>query len=120
MHPVLELATRRGVALARRDWDVVAAQLHPRFVYVDANGHRLDRDHYLAFLTDGPVRWNAQTLEDVQVFGKGPASVLVANVFDDVVYDGIPARWKFVTTQTYVHECGSWLYLAGHTALPVS
>ena len=51
MHPVLELATRRGVALARRDWDVVAAQLHPRFVYVDANGHRLDRDHYLAFRT---------------------------------------------------------------------
>jgi len=120
MHPVLELATRRGVALARRDWDVVAAQLHPRFVYVDANGHRLDRDHYLAFLTDGPVRWNAQTLEDVQVFGNAPVSVLVANVFDDVVYDGMPAKWGLVTTQTYVHEYGSWLYLAGHTALSAS
>ena len=120
MDTVLELATSRGPALARCDWEAVAAQLHPSFVYVNANGHRLDRDDYLAFLGDGPVRWKAQTLEDVHVFGDGPVRVLVANVFDDVVYDGIPARWKFVTTQTYVHECGSWLYLAGHTALPVS
>ena len=120
MDTVVDLATRRGPALARRDWEAVAAQLHPRFVYVNANGHRLDRDDYLAFLGDGPVRWKAQTLEDVHVFGDGPVRVLVANVVDDVVYDGIPPRWEFVTTQTYVQEHGSWLYLAGHTALSAS
>ena len=118
METVLELATRRGLALARRDWDTVAAQLHRSFVYVNANGQRLDRDGYLAFLTSGPVRWNAQTLEDVQIAGSGPANVLVARVVDDVVQEGVAARWEFVTTQAYVHENGSWLYLAGHTALP--
>ena len=120
MDTVLELATRRGVALARRDRDAVAGQLHPRFVYIDANGHRLDRDCYLAFVIDGPVRWNAQALVDVQVVEDGPVTVLVASVVDDVVYDGVPARWEFVTTQTYVRKRRSWLYLAGHTALPAS
>jgi len=120
METVLELAARRGLALASRDWDTVAAQLHPSFVYVNANGQRLDRDRYLEFLAKGPVHWKAQTLEDVQSVGNGPVSVLVARVVDDVVHDGAPARWEFVTTQTYVHEHGSWLYLAGHTALPVS
>jgi hypothetical protein len=66
------------------------------------------------------VRWNAQTLEDVQIVDSGPVKVLVARVVDDVVHDGAPARWEFATTQTYVRENGSWLYLAGHTALPVS
>jgi hypothetical protein len=32
----------------------------------------------------------------------------------------MPARWEFVTTQTYVQEHGSWLYLGGHTALSAS
>jgi hypothetical protein len=120
MDKVLELATRRGLALADRDRDAVTAQLHPRFVYVDANGRRRDRDDYLAFVTDGPVRWNAQTLEDVQVVGNASVGVLVARVVDDVIYDGKPARWQFTTTQTYVEEHGSWFYLAGHTALPAS
>src|SRR5262245_15189434 len=120
MDAVLELATLRGLALARRDWDTVAAQLHPRMVYVNANGQRLDRDRYLTFLASGPVRWNAQTLEDVQIVGSGSVRVLVARVVDDVVHDGAPARWEFATTQTYVLENGSWLYLAGHTALPAS
>jgi hypothetical protein len=119
MDSVLELATLRGRALARRDWDTVAAQLHPRLVYVNANGQRLDRDRYLGFLANGP-RWNAQTLEDVELFGNGSVTVLVARVVDDVVHDGLPARWEFVTTQTYVMENDAWLYLAGHTALPAS
>jgi hypothetical protein len=118
MDAVLELATLRGSALASRNWETVAAQLHPDFVYVNANGQRLDRDRYLEFLANGPVRWNAQTLEDVRLAGSSSVIVLVARVVDDVVYDGAPARWEFVTTQTYVRGNGAWLYLAGHTALP--
>jgi hypothetical protein len=107
-------------ALVRRDWSRVAALLHARFLYVNANGHRLGHDDYLAFLADGPVRWKAQTLEDVELAGAGGVAVLVATVVDDVTYDGLPARWKFVTTQTYVEENGAWLYLVGQTALPAS
>jgi hypothetical protein len=32
------------------------------------------------------------------------------------LYEGAPARWEFVTTQTYLENDGRWLYLAGHTA----
>jgi hypothetical protein len=46
--------------------------------------------------------------------------VLVATVVDDVVYDRRPARWEFVTTQSYIERSGEWRYLAGHTALPAS
>jgi hypothetical protein len=117
---IVAVAERRALALVERDWDAVEAQLHPEFLYVDVNGHRLDRDGYLAFLADGPVRWKAQTLEDVHVVAAGALAVLAATVHDDVVFQGEPARWTFVTTQTYVDTDGSWLYLAGHTALPAS
>jgi Domain of unknown function (DUF4440) len=117
---VLEVAARRADALARQDWKTVAAQLHPHFVYVNANGQRLDRDTYLAFLREGPVRWNRQTHESVEIIAAGPVAVLVATVVDDVFWNGEPARWTFVTTQTYVKDGDAWSYLAGHTALPAA
>jgi hypothetical protein len=120
MDTVLDLAARRGLALARQDFDTVAAQLHQAFVYVNADGHRLDRDRYLSFLADGPVRWIAQTLEDARVVSTGSVDILLARVVDEVVHDGVQARWEFVTTQIYVQERGARLYLAGHTALPAS
>jgi Domain of unknown function (DUF4440) len=120
VHPIPSVAERRALALAEGDWAAIEAQLHPEFLYVDANGHRLDRDGYLAFLADGPVRWKAQTLEDVHVVAAGTLAVLAATVHDDILFQGKPARWTFVTTQTYVDTQGSWLYLAGHTALPAS
>jgi Domain of unknown function (DUF4440) len=113
---VLEVAARRANALAWQDWETVAAQLHPQFLYVNASGDRLDREAYLGFLRDGPVRWVSQTLEDAQVVEAGAIAVLVATVVDDVVYEGEPARWSFLTTQTYVND-GEWRYLAGHTAV---
>ena len=113
---ILDLAVRRASALAARDWDEVAGQLHPAFVYVNANGDLLDRDAYLAFLADGPMRWNRQTLEHPSVVDAGRAALLVATVIDDVLFDGQPATWSFMTTQTYVND-GEWLYLAGHTAV---
>jgi len=120
VHPVLSLAERRRLALVDCDWAAVAAQLHPGFRYVNANGQRLDRDGYLAFLADGPVRWTAQTLVEPEVIADGPVAVLVAVVVDDVLDDGRSARCEFVTSQTYVEQGGEWLYLAGHTALPAS
>jgi hypothetical protein len=117
VNAIVALAGRRALALVERDWDAVAAQLHPGFLYVDANGHRLDRDGYLAFLAQGPVRWQTQTLHDATVAVDGPVAVLAATVVDDVLYEEQPARWEFVTTQTYVERDGEWLYLAGHTAL---
>ena len=116
MHPILDLAKRRADALATADWQTVAAQLHPQFIYVNANGDRLDREAYLGFLRDGPVRWNRQALEEMEVIETGPVAVLLATVVDDVVWNGEPARWTFVTTQTYVSDRDMWSYLAGHTA----
>jgi hypothetical protein len=120
MDSALDLANRRAAALARQDWETVAAQLHPLFLYVNASGDRLDREAYLGFLRDGPVRWNGQTLEDAEVTRAGQVAVLVATVVDDVVWNGEPARWTFVTTQTYLSDRGAWSYLAGHTALPAA
>jgi hypothetical protein len=113
---ILDLAMRRASALAARDWDEVAKQLHPTFLYVNATGDLLDREAYLAFVADGPLRWNRQTLEDTSVVTAGPVAVLVATVVDEVLFDGQPEIWSFVTTQTYVND-GEWLYLAGHTAI---
>jgi hypothetical protein len=62
MDAVLADAERRGRAVVRRDWDAVAAQLHKEFRNVTANGSRLDRGAYPAFLADFPVQWKAQTL----------------------------------------------------------
>ena len=116
MHDVIELANRRAAALAAQDWDAVAEQLHPAFFYVNANGDRLDRDGYLTFLRDGPLRWTRQTLENIHVCVEGTTAVLAATVVDDVIVAGEANRWEFVTTQTYVND-GGWLYLAGQTAV---
>jgi uncharacterized protein DUF4440 len=120
MDAIVAVAERRALALVERDWDTVEAQLHPAFLYVNANGRRLDRAAYLAFLAEGPVQWEAQTLENVAVVVDGRVGVITATVIDHVLHEGQPARWEFVTTQTYVERDGDWLYLAGHTALPAS
>ena len=120
MHAVLATAERRGRAVVAQDWDAVSAQLHEQFRYVNANGRLLDRRAYLAFLAGGSIRWQQQTLLDPEVAVAGPVGVLVAKLVDDVVYDGRPARWEFVTSQTYVEEGGEWRYVFGHTALPAA
>ena len=116
MHEVVEVAAARGRALVRQDWDALAAALHPDFAYTNAQGIRLGRDEYLAFVRDGPLRWREQRLEDVRVVADAAVAVLTGLVVDDVLVDGEPYELRFVTTQTYVNAAGRWLYLAGHTA----
>jgi hypothetical protein len=112
---VIATVRRRAEALAQQDWATVAEHLHPRFTYVNAQGMRLDRDEYLAFVRDGPLRWVEQRLEDVSVIVAGSTAVLVATVYDDVLVDGEPHELSWVSTQTYVEEGGRWLYVAGQT-----
>jgi hypothetical protein len=112
---IADLARARGRALAAQDWPAVAALLHPRFVYVNAQGARLGREEYLGFLREGPLRWREQRLEAVEVVVEEPVAVLTARVIDDVLVDGAPHELRFATTQTYVRATGGWLYLAGQT-----
>jgi ketosteroid isomerase-like protein len=111
------VAERRAQALADQDWETLEAQLHREFVYVTAQGGRLDRDGYVAFVRDGPLRWEEQRLEEVQVTETGGVAVLTATVHDRLLVDGERHALTFVTTQTYVRDAGGWRYLAGHTAL---
>ena len=115
MEEVLEAARARARALAERDWAAVEAALHPDFVYTNAQGIRIGRDQYLAFVRDGPLRWREQRLEDARVVVSGATAVLTARVIDDVEVDGEPYELRFATTQTYVREAGGWRYLAGQT-----
>jgi hypothetical protein len=118
VHEVVDVARERGRALAERDWAAFEAALHPEFVYTNAQGTRIGRAEYVAFVRDGPLRWRDQRLEDVQVAAAGPVAVLTARVVDDVEVDGAPHLLRFVTTQTYMRGEAGWLYLAGHTAPP--
>jgi ketosteroid isomerase-like protein len=113
---VRDVAGARAAALAESDWETVRAQLHPDFVYVNAQGIRIGRDEYVAFLSSGPLKWAEQRLDDVRVVVAGDVGVLTATVHDDVWVDGERHELVFVTTQTYVRESGRVLYLAGHTA----
>ena len=115
MREIVEAATARGRALAEQDWPAFEAALHPAFVYTNAQGIRIGRDEYLAFVRDGPLRWREQRLEDVQVVVEEPVAVLTARVIDDVLVDGEPYRLRFATTQTYVRGADGWSYLAGQT-----
>lgn len=90
--------------------------LHPDFVYVNAEGIRLTRSEYLGFVRDGPLRWLSQTLEDVHVISTGSVAVLTATVRDDLTFGGERHELVFRSTQTYVLEEGTWLYLAGQTS----
>jgi Domain of unknown function (DUF4440) len=117
-HAVVAVASRRATALVNRDWGAVAEQLHPDFVYLNANDDRLRAHEYVAFLRDGPIRWTEQRLEDVEVAGTGSVAVLTATVHDHVLVHDQPAHWVFTTMQTYVQEGDVWRYLAGHTSLP--
>ena len=118
MEDVLAAARARGAALSAQDWAAFDALLHAQFVYVNAQGIRLARAEYIGFVRDGPLRWREQRLEDAHVVVDEPVAVLTGRVVDDVEVDGEPYELRFVTTQTYVRADGSWLYLAGHTALP--
>jgi hypothetical protein len=113
---VREAAASRTTALAEADWATVEAQLHPDFVYVNAQGIRIERADYLQFLRDGPVRWAGQRLEDVKVVVAGDVGVLAATLHDDVFVDGVRHDLTYVTTQTYLWDGDRVRYLAGHTA----
>jgi len=115
-HDVLAVAARRATALSEQDWATLDALLHPDFVYTNSQGARLDRAAYVEFVQHGPLRWNAQRLEDAQVVVAGEAAVLTGTVVDDVVVSGEQHALRFATTQTYVLVDGEWSYLAGHTA----
>ena len=106
----------RGAALARQDWSALDQLLHADFVYTNSQGTRLDRAEYLDFVRTGPLRWNAQSYDDVAVAVAGATAVLTGVVVDDVVVDGDRHVLRFATTQTYVLVDGRWSYLAGHTA----
>jgi Domain of unknown function (DUF4440) len=112
---VVAAAERRAAALARQDWASLERELHSEFRYVNAEGRRLDRDGYLAFVRNGLFRWNEQRLEDIQVTVIGSTAVLTAQVHDDLQVGDERHELVFATTQTYVLEDGRWLYLAGHT-----
>jgi hypothetical protein len=112
---VLAAAGRRAAALQRQAWAELQRELHPEFTYVNAQGIRLDRDDYLAFVRDGALRWNEQRLERAQVTVIGATAVLTAEVHDDVHVAQERHLLVFASTQTYVLEDGRWLYLAGQT-----
>jgi len=75
---VIAIAARRAGALAARDWETVREQLHADFRYTTASGDRLDREQYLDFVENGPLRWNEQRLELVDVVVHGDVAVLTA------------------------------------------
>ena len=113
---ILHLVSGRAAALVAQDWAVVAAQLHPRFVYTNSQGQRLARAGYLDFLSTGPLRWRKQGLEDASVVHVDGTAVLHGTVVDDLLINHDPYLVRFATTQTYVRVDDRWYYLAGHTA----
>jgi hypothetical protein len=113
---VLDVAAARAAALAAQDWELVDAQLHPEFVYTNSQGARLRRGAYLDFLRDGPLRWRAQSFEDVHVSRVGSTAVLTGVVVDDVDVGEAHHVLRFATTQVYVLVEARWRYLAGQTA----
>jgi hypothetical protein len=64
----------------------------------------------------GPLRWIAQSYDDVRVCHAGATAVLTGVVVDDVMVEGDRHVLRFATTQTYVLAGGGWSYLAGHTS----
>jgi hypothetical protein len=113
---VLDAVARRGAALARQDWSVLDELLDADFIYTNSQGTRLGRAEYLDFVRTGPLRWNAQSYDDVAVRVAGATAVLTGVVVDDVVVDGDRHVLRFATTQTYLLLDGRWSYLAGHTS----
>ena len=113
---VLDAVARRGAALAQQDWSVLDELLDADFIYTNSQGTRLGRAAYLDFVRTGPLRWNAQSYDDVAVRVAGATAVLTGVVVDDVVVDGDPHVLRFATTQIYLLLDGRWSYLAGHTS----
>ncbi len=58
----------KAAALVARSHADMAALLDDTFAYVNASGHRVDRDGYLAAFTgDGPLRFISQEISDLEV-----------------------------------------------------
>ena len=113
---VLHLVRSRAAALVAQDWATVEAQLHPLFMYTNSQGQRLTKAAYVDFLSEGPLRWRKQWLEEVAVVHVEDTAVLHGIVVDDVLVDDDPHLLRFATTQTYVRVSDRWYYLTGHTA----
>lgn len=64
---VVAAARRRARFRGQRDTDALLDILHPEFVWTTHTGEVLARSEYVDANTNGPVRWLAQTLHDLDV-----------------------------------------------------
>lgn len=111
---VLAAAQARAAALVAGDAVALRSLLHPHVRWTTHRGDVLDREHYIAANTGGPLHWKGQSLEDVEVVVAGDSAVLVATVVDVVERDGATQTFRLRLTQTWVRADGRWQCLAGH------
>lgn len=107
---VLAAAEKRARALAGTDETALRALLHPDFGWTAHTGERLDLESYVRSNKAGRTVWKTQTLRDPAVVVVGPTAVLTCVVVDEVER----GTYTMPMTQTWVHEGGRWLLLAGH------
>lgn len=93
--------------------------MHPDVRWTTHTGSVLDRDAYIAWNTDGSLRWHEQRLEQPVVTIVGDTAVLTAVVVDEVERDGNRETFRLRLTQTWVRASGAWRCVAGHAGPPL-
>jgi len=107
---ILDAVERRSVGLASQDAGALRALMHAECVWTSHAGLVLNREEYIERNT-GPVRFVAQSFEDVSVRVVGDAAVLTGRVIDEL---GDGSVHRMLITLMWVHEDGRWQLLAGH------
>jgi hypothetical protein len=115
--PVLDAVHRRSQALITKDIEALLALHHPDFLYVNASGEVLDREHYLdRYVRPDEVRWTSQTIGDARVVESGATAVVTLLVHDVARAGDYELDDTFRSTQTWIRADGGWRCLAAHTS----
>ncbi|MGN6574574.1 MAG: nuclear transport factor 2 family protein [Nocardioides sp.] len=111
---VIKAAAERACALAAADAGALTDLLHEEFRWTSHLGETFGREDYVRRNTVGPVRWESQRLDDVDVVVVGEVAVLRAEVSDTVAGGDGPETFRMPMTQVWILDGGRWRCLAGH------
>lgn len=114
---ILAVERQWNAAVAARDPQTIAKILRPEFVFIAANGSKLDREAMLAAASNPDFQIDPfdTIAPDVRLYGS--TAVVIGRFEQTGRYKGQPFRMTYAYTDVYVKTAEGWQAVSAHASV---